>query len=149
MSDELTLHSAQLPTSMLGTSASSSLQVWALTLLRAVAGFTHAIYGAQLLFGRFGGSGPHPAFTLLWFAGVLEFFGGLLLGVGLFTRPVAFILSGESIRLFLSPFSARLEPSAERWRTCGAVLLYLSLPVHDRAGPDQRWAARRQTKLDI
>jgi putative oxidoreductase len=28
-------------------------------------------------------------------AGVLEFFGGLLILVGLFTRPVAFILSGQ------------------------------------------------------
>jgi putative oxidoreductase len=30
-----------------------------------------------------------------WFAGFLETFGGLLLLVGLFTRPVAFLLSGE------------------------------------------------------
>jgi putative oxidoreductase len=34
-------------------------------------------------------------FTLIWFAGVLEVFGGFLILIGLFTRPVAFILSGE------------------------------------------------------
>ena len=32
--------------------------------------------------------------TLTWFAGVLETFGGFLLLIGLFTRPVAFVLSG-------------------------------------------------------
>ena len=34
-------------------------------------------------------------FSLSWVAGVLELFGGALLALGLFTRPVAFILSGE------------------------------------------------------
>lgn len=34
-------------------------------------------------------------FTLIWFAGVLELVGGALLVVGLFSRPVAFLLSGE------------------------------------------------------
>ncbi len=33
-------------------------------------------------------------FELTWFAGMLETFGGLLLLIGLFTRPVAFVLSG-------------------------------------------------------
>jgi putative oxidoreductase len=35
-----------------------------------------------------------PRFSLPWFAGVLEFTGGALLLVGLFTSPVAFVLSG-------------------------------------------------------
>ena len=35
-----------------------------------------------------------PRFSLPWFAGVLELTGGALLLIGLFTRPVAFILSG-------------------------------------------------------
>jgi putative oxidoreductase len=41
------------------------------------------------------GGGTAPAGSLVWVAGVLEVFGGLLLLVGLFTRPVAFLLSGE------------------------------------------------------
>lgn len=36
-----------------------------------------------------------PPFSLFWFAGVFELVGGGLLLIGLFTRPVAFILSGE------------------------------------------------------
>ena len=37
---------------------------------------------------------PRP-WTLFWMAGLLELFGSLLLLVGLFTRPVAFLLAGE------------------------------------------------------
>ena len=34
-------------------------------------------------------------FTQVWFGGILETFGGFLILIGLFTRPVAFILAGE------------------------------------------------------
>jgi len=36
-----------------------------------------------------------PAMSFLWFGAVLELIGGLILLFGLFSRPVAFILSGE------------------------------------------------------
>jgi putative oxidoreductase len=49
-----------------------------------------------------GAAGP-GFLTLLWFAGVLEFLGGLLVLFGLFTRPVAFLLSGEmAVGYFMS-----------------------------------------------
>jgi putative oxidoreductase len=41
------------------------------------------------------GGGTAPFGTLPWVAGALETFGGLFLLIGLFTRPVAFLLSGE------------------------------------------------------
>lgn len=41
------------------------------------------------------GGGTAPAGSLAWVAGVLEVLGGLLLLLGLYTRPVAFLLSGE------------------------------------------------------
>src|SRR5437868_7000512 len=72
---------------------------WARSMLRMVAGFTFSLHGLQKLLGFFGGMGGHgataPVFSLLWTAGVLETFGGLLLIAGLFTRPVAFVLAGE------------------------------------------------------
>jgi putative oxidoreductase len=41
------------------------------------------------------GGGTAPVGSLAWFAGVLEVVGGTLILLGLFTRPVAFILAGE------------------------------------------------------
>jgi putative oxidoreductase len=73
--------------------------VWAprlLGVLRIVAAILFIEHGTQKLFGFPPSDHAMPEmFTLLWFAGVLEAFGGLLLLIGLFTRPVAFILSGQ------------------------------------------------------
>ncbi len=38
--------------------------------------------------------GELPAFSLSWIAGIIELIGGVLLVIGLFTRPVAFLASG-------------------------------------------------------
>ncbi|HEV2882569.1 MAG TPA: DoxX family protein [Pyrinomonadaceae bacterium] len=67
-----------------------------LSLLRIIAGFLFMAHGAQKLFGFLAPPGaPSPALmSQMGIGGVLEFFGGLLLLLGLFTRPVAFILSG-------------------------------------------------------
>lgn len=67
-----------------------------LSALRIVAAFMFLLHGAQKLFGFLappGSPGPAP-YSQLWVGGILEFFGGILLMLGLFTRPVAFILSG-------------------------------------------------------
>ena len=68
-------------------------------LLRVVAGLLFLHHGAQKLFGWFGGippnGGPAPFWSQAGIAGFLEFFGGLLILVGLLTRPVAFVLAGE------------------------------------------------------
>jgi putative oxidoreductase len=51
--------------------------------------------------------------TLYWFAGIIESLGGLLLALGLFTRPVAFIMSGEmAIAYFYSHFPKGFFPLA-------------------------------------
>jgi putative oxidoreductase len=68
----------------------------ALGLLRIMSGFLLMPHGAQKLFGFL--ADPDKAkpelFSQMGLAGVLEFFGGLLLLVGFMTRPVAFLLSG-------------------------------------------------------
>src|SRR5689334_17965106 len=70
-----------------------------LSLLRIVAALIFMPHGSQKLFGfPLSGAPVVAPLTLMsqtGLAGVLEFFGGLLLLVGLFTRPVAFIVSGE------------------------------------------------------
>jgi putative oxidoreductase len=66
-------------------------------LLRVVAGLLILMHGGQKLFGWFGGMGDHPVplMSQMGLAGVLEFGGGIALLLGWFTRPVAFLLSGE------------------------------------------------------
>ena len=66
--------------------------------MRVITGLLYMQHGAQKLFGVLGGVDGHgaTAHTLLaGVAGVLEFFGGFLIVIGLFTRIVAFLLSGE------------------------------------------------------
>src|SRR5205814_4963724 len=67
-----------------------------LSVLRVISGFLFMAHGMEKLFAfpvPFG-MGQPPLFSLLGVAGVLEVGGGALLLVGLFTRPVAFVLSG-------------------------------------------------------
>ena len=68
-----------------------------LSLLRIVAGLLFILHGTSKLvnFPPFAG-GPLPEpWTLLWVGAIIELVGGLLVLIGLFTRPTAFILSGE------------------------------------------------------
>ena len=69
-------------------------------LLRAGAGVLFMMHGLQKLFGFFGGVGDGglvPLASRYGVAGGLEVIGGLLLVLGLFTRPVALVLAGEMI----------------------------------------------------
>jgi putative oxidoreductase len=78
----------------------ATCKVWTpriLGILRIIVGFLYLQHGAAKLLGI-----PHIAMfdgiqlvSLLGLAGILELGGGLLILVGLFTRPAAFILSGE------------------------------------------------------
>ncbi|MGH7386876.1 MAG: DoxX family protein [Candidatus Methylomirabilales bacterium] len=98
----------------------SKFQTPALNLLRIITGFLFFPHGAQKLFGLFGGFGGQPSataplFSLLGAAGVLEFFGGLLVMCGLFTRPVAFILSGQmAAAYFMAHFPQGVWPLLNR-----------------------------------
>lgn len=75
--------------------------VWAprvLSVVRFVAGLMFMEHGLQKYFNFPPAATPRPApevFSLYGIAGGLEIVGGILLAFGLFTRPVAFILSGE------------------------------------------------------
>jgi len=66
------------------------------SLLRIVAGLLFICPGGMKLLGWFGGMPAGvPMTPLLYTAGVIELVGGTLILLGLFTRPVAFIASGE------------------------------------------------------
>ena len=68
-------------------------------LLRIVAGLLFFHAGAMKLFGWFGGMpgkpSPPPLTSQVGIGGILECVGGVLVMLGLLTRPVAFIISGE------------------------------------------------------
>ena len=70
-----------------------------LSVLRIVVAFLYTQVGSAKWFAFPGaimpGRGTAPVGSLVWFAGVIEVVGGTLILLGLFTRPVAFILSGE------------------------------------------------------
>ena len=72
----------------------------AVFLLRVVAGLLFLQAGGVKIFDWFGGVpaqfGGHPAMmSQTWIGGVLEFYGGAAILLGLLTQPVAFLLSGE------------------------------------------------------
>ena len=69
-------------------------------LLRVVAGLLFFQTGSMILLGWFGGmpgqpGSAAPLISQMGIGGVLEFFGGMAIMLGILTRPVAFILSGE------------------------------------------------------
>ena len=67
----------------------------ALAILRIVAALLFIEHGTQKLLG-FPESQFTPAFgSLMWFAGLIEIVGGVLVLLGLFARPAAFVLSGQ------------------------------------------------------
>ena len=76
----------------------SPLQAKVLGISRIAIGFLFWVHGAQKLFGWFGGFGEAGTAELMsrfGAAGLIEFFGGLLIMLGLFTVPAAFIASGQ------------------------------------------------------
>jgi putative oxidoreductase len=79
---------------------SSQWSAWApqlQSLLRIVAAFMFILAGTSKLFSfpPMPGGGHVPYLSQIGFGGALEVVGGLLLLIGLFTRPVAFVLAGE------------------------------------------------------
>lgn len=74
------------------------------SILRIAAALLFMQHGAQKLFGLFGGmdgqGGTAELFSQMGLAGVFEFFGGALIALGLFTRPVAILLVLEMLAAY-------------------------------------------------
>ncbi len=119
------------------------------SVLRVVAGFLFIAHGTQKLFGvpATGPRDPIELFSLVGVAGVLETFGGLLLLLGLFTRPVAFILSGQmAVAYFLRHQPQGFWPILNRGELAA---LYCFLFLYFAAvggGPWSVDARRRRTR---
>jgi putative oxidoreductase len=121
----------------------AKLTPYLLSVVRIVAALLLFEHGTQKLFGYPPGQ-PYtgfPNFSLLGIAGMLEVAGGFLLLIGLFTRPVAFIISGEmAVGYFRAHFPRNVFPllnGGEITVMLCFVFLYLSAAG---AGP---WSADR------
>ena len=117
-----------------------------LSILRIVAAFLFMQHGAQKLFG-FLATRPGPErFSQGWIGGVLEFFGGLLLLFGLFSRPVAFILSGMMAVAYFQAHAPRgfwtIQNGGELAALYCFVFLYLSAAGGGPWGLDSVWRRR-------
>lgn len=132
----------------------SILNAWrprVLSILRIVTAFLFMLHGTQKMFGF-----PAPQrfefnlFSLSGVAGTLEVAGGILLLIGLFTRPVAFILSGlMAFAYFIAHAPQSFWPllnGGELAATWAFLFLYLSFAGGGEWSIDQIRTNKRMHK---
>lgn len=108
---------------------------WLLSALRIVAAFIFMLHGTQKLLGApLPLRAPLTPFTQVWFAGVLETFGGAMLAAGLFTRPVAFLLSGQMAVAYFQSHAPRAFWPTVNGGEAAALYCFLWLYI-SAAGP--------------
>jgi putative oxidoreductase len=122
-------------------------------LLRIVAGFMFMLHGGQKLFGWFGGMGGQGGsvelLTMPGIGGMLELVGGALIIIGLFTRPVAFILSGEmAVAYFMMHFPNGFWPIQNQGELAALYSFTWLFFAFNGAGPLSVDAARSGDMTD-
>ncbi len=129
-----------------------------LSLLRIVLAFLFIQVGTAKLFALpaavMPGGGTAAVGSLPWVAGVIEVIGGPLILVGLFTRPVAFVLAGEmAVAYFVghAPMGHWLWPVLNMGQT---AVIYCFLFLYISAAGPGPWSldallARRRSTLPV
>jgi putative oxidoreductase len=122
-------------------------------ILRIVVGLMFMLHGGQKLFGWFGGptgqGGTVELASLMGLAGMLELVGGALIIVGLFTRPVAFILSGEmAVAYFMVHFPNGFWPIENRGEAAALYSFLFLFFAFNGAGPFSADALREDRVTD-
>ena len=111
-----------------------------LSALRIVAGFMFMLHGTQKLLA-WPLAEPQPAAeiaSLMGLAGILELVGGFLILIGLFTRPVAFILAGEmAVAYFMAHFPNSFWPVINQGE---AAVLYCFIFLYLFAAGPGEWS---------
>ena len=113
-------------------SFSSQWEPRVLSILRIATAFLFMQHGGQKLFSF---PAPpqvaHPLFSMIGIAGILELFGGFFLLIGLFSRPIAFLLSGQmAVAYFMAHAPQGFWPLLNRGELAVMycfVFLYLSV----------------------
>ena len=147
-----------LPRSIAPALSSARLAPHALSLLRIAAGLMFLEHGTGKLLGFPAGLpfiDKMPT-GLLYFTGTMELVGGVLIVLGLFTRPVAFILSGFMAAAYHGALPGELLPRDQHGRAGGALLLHLPLsrcgrprPMGDRQGLSRSETGDTETRLTL
>jgi len=113
-------------------------------LMRIAAGLLFACHGAQKLFGLFGGQHV-PLASMFGVAGIIEFFGGLLIAIGFLTGTAAFIASGEMAYAF---FTAHLPRGPIPIRNGGELaVLYCFVFLYIASRGVGIWGVDKRTKI--
>ena len=113
-----------------------------LSVLRIVTGYMFMLHGTAKLLHA-----PHVAMfdqldpmSLIGFAGILELVGGFLLLIGLFTRPVGFILSGEMAAAYFIGHASRGTPLLPMMNQGEAAVLYCFVFLYLAAAGPGVWS---------
>jgi putative oxidoreductase len=121
-------------------------------LLRIGAGLLFMQHGAQKLLGWLGGFGGEPGataelFSLMGLAGVLELFGGLLIVLGLLTRPVALLVALEMVSAYFMAHQPRggfpIQNGGELALLYALVFVFLLANGSGPVSLDRWWARQR------
>ena len=122
---------------------------WTHALLRIVTGLLFAQHGVQKLFGWLGGNQVESIASLMGVAGILETFGGLLIILGLFTRPVAFVLSGQmAVAYFMAHLPRGFWPIENGGEPAALFAFLFLFFAANGAGPFSIDAARHRGRHD-
>lgn len=118
-----------------------------LALLRIMVGLLFLEHGTQKLLGFPPSANPGPALlSLMGIQGIIELVGGILIVLGLFTRPVAFILCGDmAVAYFMSHFPNSFFPIVNRG---DAAILYCFIFLYLAVAGGGTWsvdASRRES----
>lgn len=116
--------------------------------LRIVAGYGFLLHGVQKLFGALGGQQVELV-SLLGFAALVEVVAGGLIALGLFTRPAAFLASGQMAVAYFLGHVARegefLFPVANRGEP---AVLYCFLFLYLAASGPGSWSLDARLRKD-
>ena len=117
------------------------------SLLRIVAALLFLLHGTSKLFGFPPSEMPQPEpGDILWLGALLELIGGGMLLVGLFSRPVAFILSGEmAVAYFMFHAPQSPYPSVNGG---DAAILFCFVFLYIAASGPGPWAIDRPLEVD-
>ena len=133
------------------------LDDWTYTALRTGTAVLFMEHGLQKLFGMLGGAAV-PLMSQMGVAGVLEFAGGILLMLGLFTRPVAAILALEMLVAFVQAHMPRggwpIQNQGELALLYATIFFFFAthgagpMSIDEKAGAWTGWYRHRPERLN-